>query len=357
MPLEVEWVADEADFAKLGPRWEALLPADAQPFDCFDWYAAWWRAFGGGRELAVCSVRDGDELAGILPLQVEGARMAALVNGHSGTFRPLARDPESMQELVGAAFGRRPRELALRLLPANGTTLPLLEEAARSASLRPLVEPGYASPVVDTSGDFDAWRKAGNTSWKKGLARYRRKLQRDHGAELEIVAAPERLDERLEEGFLLEQSGWKGSGGTAILSAPETELFYREIARRFHGRGELRLSRVAVGGDAIAFNFCIQMGNRLFGLKTGYDERWRKLAPGLVMQLAVIERCFELGLDAYEMLGETSEWKAKVATGSREHADLRAFPRGPLGSAGYGYRAHLRPMLRDSYRRLRTRAG
>jgi CelD/BcsL family acetyltransferase involved in cellulose biosynthesis len=356
MALKGEWISEPERFGELRAGWSVLLPADPRPFDLHDWYETWWTAFGGKGEMAVCTVWDGAKLAGAIPLRVEGRRVKGFVNGHSGIFRPLARDEEAMETLTAEAFSGRAREVDLQLLPATDPTLPLLEAAARKASMRPFAEAGFVSPIVDTSGDLEAWRRQSNSSWKKRLARYRRKMERDHDAELEIVAIPDadRLDAWLEEGLRIEQSGWKGESGTAILSAPETELFYREIARRFHDRGELRLSRIALDGEAVAFSFCIQAGGSLYSLKVGYDERWRKLVPGLVMQLSIIERCFELGLDTYELLGETSDWKQKVATGSRSHTNLRAFPRGPAGVARYGYRSRLRPQLKRAHRRLRS---
>ncbi|HSR95377.1 MAG TPA: GNAT family N-acetyltransferase [Solirubrobacterales bacterium] len=353
--MKVEWISEPARFEALGSGWDALLPDDPHPFDLHDWFEAWWMAFGGEADLALCTIWDGGELAGVLPLQVEGQRVKGLANGHSGMFRPLARDEEAMEALLAAAFSRQAREIDLQMLPATDPTVPRLEAAARQASMRPFAEAGFVSPLIDTSGDPEAWRKESHSSWKKRLARYRRKMERDHDATLEIVAVPDRLDAWLEEGFRIEQSGWKGEGGTAILSAPETELFYREIARRFHDRGELRLSRIALDGEAVAFSFCIQAGGSLYSLKAGYDERWGKLVPGLVLQLSIIERCFELGLDAYELLGEMSDWKEKVATGSRRHTNLRVFPPGPSGALRYGYRAHLRPPLKRALHRLRSR--
>jgi CelD/BcsL family acetyltransferase involved in cellulose biosynthesis len=354
VPLGTEWISEPGRFGALGSEWDALLPEDPHPFDSHDWFEAWWMAFGGEADLALCTAWDGDELAGAFPLRVEGHRVKGLANGHSGMFRPLARDEKAMEALLAAAFSRQAREIDLQMLPATDPALPRLEAAARKASMRPFGEAGFVSPIVDTSGDLEAWRKESHSSWKKRLARYRRKMERDHNATLEIVAVPDSLDAWLEEGLRIEQSGWKGEEGTAILSAPETELFYREIARRFHDRGELRLSRIALDGEAVAFSFCIQAAGSLYSLKAGYDERWRKLVPGLVMQLAIVERCFELGLDAYELLGETSDWKEKVATGSRSHTNLRVFPPGPVGAVRYGYRSRLRPLLKRAHRRLRS---
>ena len=355
MSLTIEWVDDMVRFHELAAQWDALLPDDASPFDLHCWYESWWGAFGDGSALTVCTVSRGDRLAGALPLRVEGRRVKGLVNGHSGMFRPLATDEEAMEALIAAALARETPEVELLLLPARDSSLPLLEAGAAEAAARPLAEAGYVSPVVDTGGDFEAWRTGSDSSWKKRLARYRRKMERDHAAEIEIVAAPDDLETWLEEGFRIEASGWKGEAGTAILSAPETAAFYRDVARRFHDRGELRLSRIALDGEAVAFSFCIQYGGRLYSLKAGYDESWRKLVPGLVMQLSIVERCFELGLDAYELLGETSDWKEKVATGHKAHTNLRVFPRGPVGGTRYGYRAHLRPRLKRVHRRLRPR--
>jgi hypothetical protein len=73
------------------------------------------------------------------------------------------------------------------------------------------------------------------------------------------------------------------------------------------------------------------------------------------MRLSIVERCFELGLEAHELLGDDSEWKRKFATGERVHVDMLAYPHGPRGNVRRTYRARLRPVLKRAYRRLRPR--
>jgi len=353
MALAVDWIGEEPDFEALAGEWDALAGADSSPFDLHCWYLAWWRAFGRGQELAVCTARRDGDLVGVFPLRRPGkGELKAMANTHSPMFRPLARGEEAMSAIVAAAMGRG-GELELTGLPEGDASLARLRESARAAAKRPLVEPGFSSPTIDTSGDFESWREASKSRWGAPLERFRRKMGRDHQAELQIVVAPRDLEAELADGFRVEGSGWKGEAGTAILSRPETETFYTEIARAFAARGELRFSRIVLDGETVAFDFNILHGDRLHLLKTGYDERFRRLAPGLVMRLSIVERCFETGIRSHELLGGESGWKAKFATGSRPYVTLRAYRRSPVGLARYAYRGRIRPKLRRAYRRVR----
>jgi CelD/BcsL family acetyltransferase involved in cellulose biosynthesis len=350
--FETEWIDDTARFAELAPEWDAILPPDSRPFDLHCWYLAWLEAFADGQQLAVCTVREGGALAGALPLLRGKRGLEASANVHSGAFRPVATGPEAMDALIGAAMQETAR-LTLGELQEGDRCVDALVDGARRAGMVPFLEEGTTSPIVDTSGDLEAWIKEGNSKWKKGLRASRRKMDKKHEAVFEVARSPQDLEAEISEGFAVEASGWKGEAGTAIVSRPETEAFYRGIAAAFHDRGELRLSRIALDGEPVAFNYCLEHRGRLYGLKAGFDERFRKLSPGLVLQLAIVERCFETEVNAFELFGGDADWKARLATSQRSHATLRAYRRNAAGLARYAYRAALRPRLRSAYRRLR----
>lgn len=352
MTLEVEWIDSVDRFAALEDEWDSALPASASPFDLHCWYASWWRAFGNGSQLAICTARREGKLVGVFPLQDGGTGVSALANAHTPAFRPLASEAEVMERLVAEALARSGRQLELIGLPDPDESVRHLQGGAREASMVSMLEPSYSSPAVETDGDFDAWRAASKRRWGAPLERFRRKMGRDFEAEFAIAQPPEDLERELADGFRVEASGWKGRAGTAIISSPDTETFYREVAECFARRGELRLSRIALDGRTAAFDLCLQHGGRLYLLKTGFDEDFRRLAPGLVMRLSIIEHCFEQGLDSHELLGAESEWKAKFATTTRPRVTLRAYRRTPLGLGRYAYRTSLRPRLKRAYRRL-----
>jgi CelD/BcsL family acetyltransferase involved in cellulose biosynthesis len=350
--LTVEWVSDPAGFAAVAPAWDELAALDGSPFLRHAWLAAWWEAFAADRaDLRICLAWRGTDLAGGLALMRRGRRLEALADYHTPRFGAVARDAEGRDAVAEAALRLGASEL---VLPAIAVDDPLLAALSPRRRLR-LVEPYMSSPIVDTTGDWAAYRALSKPRWGAPLERFRRKMTREHAAETTLVTTPGDLDAVLDRGFAVEASGWKGASGTAILSSPSTERFYRAVAHAFAATGELGFSWLDLDGRMAAFDFCLLHGNRLYLLKTGYDESQRRLAPGLVMRLSVLERCFAMGLDAHELLGGDDPWKLKFATSSRDHVVLRSFGRRPGAQAGYAYRRWARPALRSAHRRVTAR--
>jgi len=357
----VEWITDANRLAGLAGSWDTLLGEDSTPFDRHEWFAAWWDAFGGDDELSLCVAWRDHRLVAVFPLVRRSKReLIGMANVHTPVFRPLAIDVTARNSVVVAALGDGRRGLKAFGVPSADPALAALRTHSAGVGMRVMEEAAHVSPIVDTAGDLEEWRKGSKPRWSAPLERFRRKMGRDHKARFTTIEAPRDLRRELDRGLQVEASGWKGTQGTAILSAPETEKFYRRIAGAFHERGELRVSAIELDDKLAAFDLTLLHRNRLYLVKTGFDEGFRKLAPGLVMRLSVVERCFELGLDAHELLGDDSEWKRKFSTSQRAHTTFRAFPPGALGLGRYGYRALARPLLkraRDGVRPDDAHAG
>jgi CelD/BcsL family acetyltransferase involved in cellulose biosynthesis len=353
MPQTVEWVRDEEGFAALAAEWDAVLPDGAHPYDDYAWISSWWQAFGAGSQLAICTIRRHGALAAVMPLREEGGRLLSLTNSHTFSCRPLARDEEAMTALLKAVTQDGGREIRLTGLEVSDGGTAALESTARETSMLAATEAAFASPYIDTSGGYDAWREQNKHRWKAPLERKWRKTERDHESEFQMVVVPPDLEAELDEGLRIEASGWKGDAGTAIESADDSALFYRLLARAFQERGELRFSWIKVDGKAISFDYCILYRRCLYTLKSGFDEDYKNLAPGLVLRLATIKECFESDIDLHDLLGDEVGWKTRFADGNRPHVNMRIYSLRPTGFARYLYRDRMRPRLKAFYRRLR----
>ena len=351
----VEWVTDLGRFQALAEPWEALVRGSPTPFGDHAWLRCWWEAFGAGRELRLATAwRDG-ALAGVLALCRNGTRLEALANDHTPLFVAPAREPGARAALIEAALAMEPRVLAVEAVPVLDPVREQLETASRRHGRIVLVEPGRISPIVETATrDLESYERSRGSRFRE-IRRRRRKLAREHAAEFVFDSDPDDLDTALDAGFAVEARGWKGRRGTAITSSAATESFYRAIAHAYLARGNLRLAWLLAHGHPAAFNLCLEHERRLFLLKTGFDEDFRALGPGLALTLDIVQRCFNSDVEAYELLGDDAPWKRMFATGERRHVRFRSYARGPIGLAHYAVRRRALPLLRAGSDRVRQR--
>lgn len=342
----VEWITEPARMAELRDAWDALDPG---PFGQHGWYAAWWEAFGRPGALELAALWRGEALVGALPLEAHRRGLRALANAHTPFLDVPHRDVAALERLCDAAL-ERAGEVVLPAVPADGPLREVLRRSAARERRWELPAATHTSPIVDTDGDAEAWRRAVKPRWGAPLERFRRKMTRENGAEFRLAAVPEDLDAELAAGFAVEGSGWKGRAGGAIESSPQTLALYRAVATAWAATGRLRTSRLELDGRLAAWDLCAFHADRLYLVKTGFDESFRKLAPGLVLRLSVIEHCFERSLRAHELLGDRSEWKAKFATSEREQVVVRSLARRPVSALEVGYVRHAKPVLKRVYR-------
>jgi CelD/BcsL family acetyltransferase involved in cellulose biosynthesis len=347
----VEWVSDPERFAELEEQWDWLAARERAPFARHAWFWAWWNAFGVEGELSVCAVWRGKRLVAVLPLWRQGGALRAMANVHTPVFQVPACDHWARRAAFAAALEAAPGALEIEALAATDSALQALARDSRGAGLLSLVESVHTSPIIDLRGDFAAYRKLHPSRCRK-LAKLGRKMLRDYAAEVALIEVTEDLDAELDRAFELEAAGWKGTAGTAMTSTEDTARFYRSVASAYQRSGELRLSTVTLDGELAAFDICLLNSRRLWTLKGSYNEKYSRLSPGNVLLLWEIERSFELGLEAVELLGDAEEYKLGFATSEREHRRFRAYARRPASVARFAYRRWARPMLKEGYRQL-----
>jgi CelD/BcsL family acetyltransferase involved in cellulose biosynthesis len=352
----IEWIDDPARFAALAAEWDDVARSSGYPFMRYAWLASWWHAFSKHRRLLICTARRDGRLAAALPLWRRRSLASALSNAHTPTFTPIALDESALAAVVEAAVAARFPSLVVGPLPADDAAVGLLLEASRRARRHTWIAAAHASPVVDIlPGGVEDYRRRLPRSTRRELERLRRKLEREHPVTFETLAEPEDPRAALQRGLEVEKSGWKGRRGTAILSAPDTAAFYREVASRLASEGALRLSTLEAGRRVLAFDFAIVSDGALWLPKGAYDEAFSRYAPGLLLLLAEIERAHELGLDRVELLGTSEPYKLKFASRVRQHAFVHSHSWRPAPTARAAWARVGRPAARAVYRRTLRR--
>lgn len=199
----------------------------------------------------------------------------------------------------------------------------LVPALATFAELR--IGPSTKRWAASLEGGFDGWLARRSSKFRTN-ARHARQKAAEAGLVIEAVdptaTDAEALYARIQA---IEARSWKGELGSGFV-AGDMRAFYAKMLPNLMARGALRANIARLGGEDVAFIFGGVLGDTYRGLQVSFDNRFRSLALGNVMQLAMIERLAAEGLHTYD-LGSDMEYKARWSEPGLETVTLIAFRR------------------------------
>lgn len=336
--LTVTEVNDRAEFAALEAEWNALVARTGeQLFYRHEFIRVWIDNFAAGARLRILTARDpSGALVAALPLVEERVRiygvkvrqLSAAANPHSCRFDLIAEDPERAAAALLDHLEADPSWDVLKLtdVPEGGRAFALLERAQKAGAPTGTWL-SLQSPYIPLPETFEALAGRLQAKFKANVRRRRKKLEEKGKVTFEKVTSGAALDARLEEGFDLEQSGWKGHNGTAMGQHRSTRGFYTELARTAANLGALSLYYLRLDGRAVAFHYGLTFAGRYLLLKPGYDEALKECSPGQLLMEEVLKDLSGSGLQEFDFLGPDMVWKRDWTDRVRAHTWLFIFRR------------------------------
>jgi CelD/BcsL family acetyltransferase involved in cellulose biosynthesis len=361
-PWRVSEVRDRAEFGRMEKEWDALLdasPARGTVFLRHAFLRIWIDNFAPRARLRVLVARDGaGTLQAALPLMEARMRfygvpvraLRSTSNPHSCRFDLVAIDGAK----AASAFFRHLAAddgwdvLRLHDVPEGGAARLLQAEFEKDGWPTGAWE-SLQSPYVPLPGTWDDFAARLSSKFKANLRRRRKKL--GELVTFERYGGGEDLEARLEAGFALESSGWKGQRGTAIAQSAETRGFYTELARWASREGTLALRFLKTGGRPVAFHYALATKDRYFLLKPGYDESLGDCSPGQLLMEDVFKDCVGAGLRELDFLGPDMVWKRDWTDQVRPHAWLYTYRKGRLGRALRAAKFQWLPKAKEAWAR------
>jgi CelD/BcsL family acetyltransferase involved in cellulose biosynthesis len=216
--------------------------------------------------------------------------------------------------------------LQLAQLPADGPTTVELRRLISHHRWPVGIWNSDESPYISfPRGGEGVYERTVGRKHRSNVARLLRRLMERAPVALELVTGTDALQASLAEGLRLEASGWKIRAGTAIVSQPAVEQFYRSVAARFAMAGQLQLTFLKSGDQRIAFAYGIRRGSVFYMLKCGYDPAFARFAPMHVLCHLLFRNGGGRELSVVDFLGRDDEWKKRWTHRTRRHVWLYVF--------------------------------
>jgi CelD/BcsL family acetyltransferase involved in cellulose biosynthesis len=175
---------------------------------------------------------------------------------------------------------------------------------------RKIVSTGTACiPYLPVTCSYENYQQTISPGRRSDLRRLMRIAAGIGNLSVEIVApSSAEIDSYIDEIFETEASGWKKRVHTAMITDCRLGVFFRQYMRDAAGLGMLRLCYLRIQDTCVAAIAGIVHSNRFWILKTGYDERYAKCSPGILVMDEVIRYVFSKNLEAVEFLGSDEGW-------------------------------------------------
>ena len=112
-----------------------------------------------------------------------------------------------------------------------------------------------------------------------------RRAEREGGVSMEVVqgCSPGELERTLRTGFEIEERGWKGLEGTAILKQPGMFEFVLRQALELLRDDRVRLVLLKHNDRLVAYEYCWKAKGQLLTPKIAYDEDYSSISPGQLL--------------------------------------------------------------------------
>lgn len=130
--------------------------------------------------------------------------------------------------------------------------------------------------------------------------------------------------------------GWKRSWlrrRLKVAASFHDPVFQTTLIDKFsHGDPDTyRIFSLLLGGEPVAYEFCVQSGARLQSLIASFDHRHARSGPGRLLTAAVLEHAQQLRFDTYDMLPPETDFKKSFANRTEDFFEL-IVPRSRAGN-------------------------
>jgi CelD/BcsL family acetyltransferase involved in cellulose biosynthesis len=348
-PLSTRIVDDVDAWDALQDDWHHLHAASPTASTTLDfvWLRRWWQVYApvyGAGGLRIITMWRGKQLVGALPLYLELRRVGPftlrclrLISTGEAEYEETCPDYLNLLHLPGedidcaqaawqAVQEMRWHTLELLDLPDDS---PLLRthEALR-ATLK--ISSRGSCPQAVIGVGFENY--LANLSSKRRMhARQDLRKVENSGSQFELADASH-ADAYMEDLIRLHQQRWTAEGKPGCFSAPRFTQFHRLLVRDWIASGRAILARLSYRGEAsvVLYGFLTAGKFDLYQLGVGSMDVSAVRSPGTTTNLLLMDRLAGQGVQRYDFLRGSSNYKKSLATEERKLICVQAARHSPL---------------------------
>lgn len=280
---------------------------DACFYQTLEWLAVYWRHFGQDQRLRTLLVYHADRIVGILPLVVRiaptrGGAVRTIghpMDGWGTQYGPLGPNPRAVWFAGLGHVLRTDRDWdVLELDWMSGDRIADATSAFKDLRVWPQVFARNDISLVDLTRPWNDYWMSLDGKHRNNVRRAEKKLATFGSVEMlhhrycEGNAADPRWD-LYDVCEKLSRQSWQGSSVTGTtLTHKQVRQFLRDVHEAATGMQAVAIHLLAIDGEPVAFSYNYVFQGSEFGLRIGYDPKFKSGNPGTVLIHRMLQDAF-----------------------------------------------------------------
>jgi CelD/BcsL family acetyltransferase involved in cellulose biosynthesis len=293
---------------KLAASWNHLAMRMERPevFYTYQWALAASNAFAGTLRALVCLVYDSDQLCGVAALATSRERRsnAFFLASSTADYCDFLSEPGLRKGVMEAIFAEirklGVRELVLASIPAESSTLRELPGIAESYNFHLHERAAADCGVILFGSDQERHAILRSMKRKEKEGRALKKMAQVGSVHVTHLMEPAQTD--LTSIFSAQISRFLATHRVSPLLRPERRSFLVELSRLLGHAGWLKISRLEIDGEPIAWNYGFLFCGSWFWYLPTFEIDRERLSPGsCLLRLLVEEGCADASVDRLDL--------------------------------------------------------
>ena len=327
-----------------------------------EWFYAWWMSFKNHKQsLHVLTVIDdnGDIIA-IAPLMqfkclrlgIPVRKICFLANGHSPSADFIIRKDKTAEGIQSIFHHLKVNSdwdiIELQKLNSKGNTFLFIMNYLKQSGDLFGVKDTIETPFIKIDSDWNTFLHTRSQRFRKALRNKINRAKKIPDSSVEKIQITGSNHPALQDMFSVSGRSWKKKVHSDLQSNVCSKNFYMHISDQFGPQGIATLWFFKILNKPIAFEYHLSYNNVIYPLRADFDESFRYLSPGSVLEYNILKNLFDNPntFKEYDTCGDTYRYLLNWTENTRKYLKIEIYSGNFRSHILHALKYKLLPILR-----------
>jgi len=365
--MDLSIIKDPETFLGMGDEWNRLLmrSSSASSYLTHEWLSAWLNSYAKKNHLMIVLAKEEGRIIGAAPLMIVKSRFRGFPitkltfigdsNWTVGDFIISEERETVLKGIMDNLYKEAWDIIDLQGIPEDSPNLKILKDIAGAKGTDYTSAPTSVYPFLKIDLPWEDFYNSRSVRFKKATRNKLNRINKAGDVKVRKFSSKKEVADVLPVIFEIGLKGWKHEINSAISSTKDNRCFYTALSEAMSKKGLVDIWLLSLNNIPIAFEYHLRYDGKVYGLIADYDESYKELSPGSILDYYIVEYLFRNERCEYDMGSGNSFYKEHWTESGKNTIRLSLYKQNLYGKMLHFIELRVVPaarVMRDKFRRV-----